>query len=81
MITIKELLNRIRYDKRLNADDFLVYYLDRVSDELVEIGYKDIIRTEGSFMVLERDGEEVEIPLHRIRAVKEKNKVVWKRQL
>ena len=31
-------------------------------------------------LILElRDNEEVEIPLHRIRKVKKKNKIVWKR--
>ena len=81
MITIKGFLNKIKYDKRLKAENFSIYYLDRVNDDLIEIKYDDIKRLEGNFMVLEKDNHEVEIPLHRIRAVKEKDKVVWKRGL
>jgi uncharacterized protein (UPF0248 family) len=79
MQTIKDFLNKIKWDKNLNADYFSVYYLDNISKKLVKLKFKDILRIEGNFMVISKEDEETFIPLHRIREVKEKDKVVWKR--
>lgn len=79
MITIKELLNKICYDSREKPEDYVFYYFDRVENKLKELRYDEIKRIEGNFVVVERDGKEVEIPLHRVREVRKKGKVVWKR--
>ena len=79
MISIKELINKIKYDEREKPEDYVLYYYDRIQDKLKAIKYVEIKRLEGNFMVLERDGEEVEIPLHRVKEVKKKGAVVWKR--
>ena len=79
MITIKDLLNKIKWDKNLNPRDFSIYYLDRISKTLKRIKYPDIKKIEGNFIILEREGEETSIPLHRIRRVQQKGKVIWKR--
>ena len=49
------------------------------SRELIKINYIDIKRTEGNFIIIERDNEEVNIPMHRIREVRKSNEIVWKR--
>jgi len=79
MQTIQDLINKIKWDKRENPDDYRLYYFDRVSDREIEISFNDIKEVEGSFLVIKRDDEEVNIPLHRIRAVKKKEEIVWKR--
>lgn len=79
MQPIKELLNKIKWDKRENPEDFSIGYLDRVQNKIIEIGYNEIKKIEGNFLVLEREGEEVYIPTHRIREVKRKGKIIWKR--
>ena len=79
MISTKELINKIKYDKRENPEDYMLYYYDRIEDKLKELKYTEIKRLEGNFMIVERDGEEVNIPLHRIKEVKKKGIVVWKR--
>ena len=77
MQTILELLNKIRWDKRENPEDYVLVYVDLRKEK--EISYSQIKRLEGNFMVLDRESEEVEIPLHRIREVRKKGKTVWKR--
>jgi len=81
METIRDLLNRIKWDKNLKPEEYSIFYLDRIQKKLIEIKYSDILKVESSFMILERDGEEVEIPLHRIRKVKRNGKLVWERKV
>ena len=78
MQPIKGLLNKIRWDKRENPEDYSIGYLDRVQNKIIEIGYNEIKKIEGNFLVLERDLEEVYIPTHRIKVVKKKDKIIWK---
>jgi len=79
MQTIKDFLNKIKWDKELNASEFSVYYLDNVSKKFVELKFSDIIRTEGNFIVIIKDFEETYIPMHRIREARQNGKTVWKR--
>lgn len=79
MIPILNLLNKIKWDKNLNPEEYSIFYLDRITKSLIEIRYNDIKKIEKSFMILEKNNEEVNIPLHRIRKVKRKNKLVWER--
>ena len=79
MISILNLLNKIKWDKNLNPEEYSIFYLDRITKGLIEIRYNDIKKTEKSFIILEKNNQEVNIPLHRIRKVKRKNKLVWGR--
>jgi len=67
MIPVKDLINKIKFDTREKAEDYVLFYLDRVENKLKPIKFREIKRTEGNFLVLERDSEEVEIPMHRIK--------------
>ncbi|MBN1544688.1 DUF504 domain-containing protein [Candidatus Woesearchaeota archaeon] len=79
MITIEELINKIRWDKREEPADYSLFYLDRVTRKLIEIRYKNIKRVEEGFMVIDREGVETNIPLHRVRKVTKKGKTTWQR--
>jgi len=79
MQPIHELLNKIKWDKRENPDDYLIFYYDRILKKLIQIPYNKIKSIEGSFMVLDNE-EESNIPLHRIRKVAKNNAVVWERK-
>mgnify|MGYP001602213330 CR=1 FL=1 len=79
MIPIKDLLNKIRWDKRENPEEYTLFYFDRILNKLVSVPYKKIKRLEGSFMVLDNE-EETNIPLHRIKKVTKNNVVVWERK-
>lgn len=77
MQPIKDIINKIKWDKRENPKDYSLIYIDLGKKK--ELPYTDIKRLEGNFMIIERNGEETEIPLHRIREVKKKDKIIWKR--
>ena len=79
MQTIIDLLNKIKWDKKENPEDFSVFYLDRISRKLVKVPFTAVKRIEGSFMIIEKDKEEVEIPVHRIREIRKKENVILKR--
>ncbi|MBW2999356.1 DUF504 domain-containing protein [Candidatus Woesearchaeota archaeon] len=79
MQPIIDLINKIKWDKKENPEDYSLFYSDRFMDEFKEIKFTEIKRTEDSFLVIEREGEEVYIPTHRIHYVKKKGVIVWKR--
>ena len=79
MISIKDLLSRIRWDKNLNSEDYALYYFDRISKTLKKIRYSDIERVEGNFIIIKQQGKETRVPLHRIRRVEEEGVIVWQR--
>ena len=79
MRPIHELLNKIKWDRRENPDDYLIFYYDRILKKLIQIPYNKIKSIEGSFMVLDNE-EESNIPLHRIRKVAKNNAFVWERK-
>lgn len=79
MQTILDLLHKIKWDPRERPEDYTLLYEDRIEKKHKEIAYADIKRIEGTFVILENDGEEVNIPLHRFREVRRKGKLIWKR--
>jgi len=79
MIAIRDLINKIKFDEREKGEDYVFFYYDRVEDNLKPIRFGEIKRTEGDFLLLERNGEEVEIPMHRIKKVEKKGEVIWER--
>lgn len=72
MLPIHQLLNKIKWDKRENPQDYSILYLDRVLNKLIQISYTKIKKIEGSFMVLANE-DETNIPLHRIKKVMKNN--------
>ena len=79
MQTIKELLNKIKWDKNETPESYVLYYEDRLEKQLKPIKFKDVKRVEDNFLVLENDMEETYIPLHRVKKVKTNGKTVWMR--
>ena len=78
MQTIKSLINKIKWDKRENPEDYVLFYYDRILDRLVELPYGKILKLEGNFMIIDNE-EESNIPLHRVKKLMKKGKVVWER--
>ncbi len=78
MIQIKDFLNKIKWSKEENPDDYFIGYWDNVDKKLIFIKFNEIKKIEGNFLELDR-GEETYIPMHRIKEVRKKGKLVWKR--
>jgi uncharacterized protein (UPF0248 family) len=79
MTTAKEWLKRIKWDENLNEEDFTFTYIDFGKER--EKPYSDIMKIDGNFMVFVQDGKVAEVPVHRIRKIKEKGKVVFERRI
>ncbi len=77
MRPVQDVLNQIKWDKKLKPEDYTVEYLD--FGKITPIPYTAIKKIEGLFMIVEKDGEEVNIPLHRIRIIKKNGEVIWQR--
>lgn len=77
MKTIKELINKIKYDKREKSENYVLYYLDRIENKYKEIKFNNIKKIEGNFLIL----KDKEIPLHRIKIVKKDGMIIWRRIL
>ena len=67
MIPIKDLLNKIKWDKNENPDDYKIGYWDNVDKKIIFIDFNEIKKIEGNFLLLDRE-EETYIPLHRVIA-------------
>jgi uncharacterized protein (UPF0248 family) len=83
MITIRELLSRIRWDREYGRAEFAIGYFDRVEGRIVVVPLGEIRFTSGdsfSFQLTDREGVEVSIPLHRICRVYRNNELIWQRR-
>lgn len=80
MIRLKDLINKIKWDKRENPEDYVLDYWDNMIHKLIEFPYKAIKETSKNFITIEIDGEEKEIPMYRVKFVKKKGETVWKRR-
>ena len=76
---ILDLLNKIKWDKNEKQEDYEIAYFDRISNKKENLKYSGIKTIKGGFIVLDKKDEESYIPLHRIREVRKKGVVIWKR--
>jgi len=75
---IGDMLNKIRWDRNLKPEEYVIVYFDRIAETRFEVPFIAISR-KGNFFVINKNGQEVNIPLHRIRQVKRNGKVIWER--
>ena len=79
MRPIAELISKLQWDSKEHPEEYSFFYIDRIENAYKEIRYSDIIRKEGRHLMLNPNGEEVEIPLHRIMLVKKRGWTIWRR--
>lgn len=81
METIRQLLNRIRWDKEFSRGDFEVGIYDRIEDAVDYQPLERLAMEKGnrfSFIIC-INGEVLTIPYHRIREVRKNGECIWKR--
>lgn len=73
----RDVLNRIKWDKKLSSKvgDFLICYVEKEGDRLAEVSFNDL-SIDGDFIIVDGD----KIPMHRIREIKYKGRVVWNKR-
>ena len=83
MIPIRQLLNKIRWDKDFGTASFQIGYLDHSANKIIRIPFTRINFEEGnrfSFQLEDETGEMQVIPFHRIRQVFRDAVLIWNRE-
>jgi uncharacterized protein (UPF0248 family) len=70
----------ILHDIHANAkkDNYSIKYHDRIKKRDFMISAENIRRIEKNILSIEENGKEIFIPIHRIREVHKKGKIIWK---
>lgn len=81
METIRELLNRIRWDDAFGRGTFDVGIYDRVAEAVEFHALEELQLEKGNHFsfTLIVDGEVLTVPFHRIREVRKNGQTIWKR--
>lgn len=83
MITIRELLNRIRWDQDFGRGDFAIGYLDRVEQRIILVPLGEVrfhVGEHVSLLLTDAAGEPLSIPLHRVYEVYRNGELIWHRE-
>jgi uncharacterized protein (UPF0248 family) len=79
---LKNILNRLRWDSREDAEKYLITYVHRgAPDDRKQVNASEILKLGNSYFTLQSEsGEDVTIPFHRILEVRDTRTgtVVWK---
>lgn len=74
MLTAKQFLNKIKYSRKFNKSEITIYYFDRIKNTLIPIAYKNL-KIKDDYIII----QEKQIPLHRIKEIRQKGIIIWKR--
>ena len=83
MITIRELLNRIRWDQYFGRGDFAIGYFDRVQQRMIVVPLGEVrfhVGDHVSLVLTDAAGEPLSIPLHRVYEVYRNGELIWYRE-
>ena len=72
------MLDKIKWSKKFNENDIDLVYFDRLLKNNIEVNYK-YIKIEDNFIIIENKNKISEIPLHRLREIRNKGIIIWKR--
>jgi uncharacterized protein (UPF0248 family) len=83
MITIRELLNRIRWDREYGRGEFAIGYFDRLAGRIIMVPLGEMLFDADdhlSFQLNDAAGEPITIPLHRVCEVYRNGELIWQRK-
>jgi uncharacterized protein (UPF0248 family) len=82
MRPIRELLNRIRWDKEFGKGNFEIGYDDHIEQKILRVPFRKITIREGDFFSFEAEdaqGVVRTIPFHRVREIHRDGHLIWRR--
>ena len=82
MLTVQELLSRIRWDKDYAKGAFSIAYYDRVANVVKTVPFRELCFDNDdhfAFGVVDEVGEIHWVPYHRVRALYRNGEVIWQR--
>lgn len=80
--TIKQLLDRIRWDPAFGGGEFELGYYDRIQKRILRVPLRELIHPpgrDGFFEFMDDSGERRSVPLHRIRDLYKDGELIWHR--
>ena len=83
MITIRALLDRIRWDREYGRGAFALGYYDRLAGRIIVVPFAAVRFDPDdhfSFLLCDAVGAAHTIPLHRVCAVYRDGELIWQRQ-
>jgi uncharacterized protein (UPF0248 family) len=83
MITIRALLDRIRWDQTYSQGKFAIGYYDRVEDRVIVVPFDEVwFDPDDRFamQVAAADGQVHSVPLHRVYRVYRNGELIWERK-
>ena len=83
MITIRELINRIRWDPEYGRGEFAIGYFDRLEERVIVVPLGEVRFDQDdkfSFQLTDAAGEPISIPLHRVCEVYRNGELIWRRR-
>ena len=83
MVPLHELLARIRWDEGFAAAHFEIAYLDHVEKRLIRIDLGEMRpdpESHSMFCILDRDGDLLSVPYHRVKQVFRNGELIWQRE-
>lgn len=84
VITIRELLNRIRWNPEFSRGDYAIGYFDRFERRIIVIPLGIVwFQPDDHFSLVLNDaaGEALSIPLHRVYEVYRNGELIWHREV
>jgi len=73
-----EILNEI-VSRRHKKENYEVVYFDEAANKRISIPHRKIKKIEHNFIVVEEEGREIFIPVHRVHRILENGKTIWKK--
>tara|TARA_Y100000310_G_C20185654_1_gene580166 strand:- start:274 stop:501 length:228 start_codon:yes stop_codon:yes gene_type:complete len=73
---ILDTLNKIKLNKNLNLETYTIIYLDKIEKE---IKFKKIKSFNSLTLTIEKRDNNIQILIHRIKEIKQEDKIIWKR--
>lgn len=78
MLTAKQMLDKIKWSNKFNPEAITLFYFDRKVNENIKVNFSEV-KIEDNFIIIEKDSKITEIPLHRLREIRNKGVIIWKR--
>ena len=72
---LEELFSKIKWDRREIPEGYSIVYKDLKSTK--EVDWEDIEGFDGGWMIINDNGVIKEVPIHRVRQIKNEGKVVY----
>ena len=73
-----EILNEI-VSRKHKKEKYEIIYFDEAANKRISIPHKNIKKIEHNFIVIEEEGREIFIPIHRVHKILENGKTIWKK--